>query len=155
MELNQDGEDLLFIVMKRLKTGELTGFCYNFSVSQYFQPTSITKPKVSSTTSENTKLKRVFQKIYFELDQNAIHFHDFYLRDESMARNSGMIVPTDQLQKVDHYIQIYAAKHENEFKPRGFSMPNRYQLQGKRFLVYKGTAIIILVDFTNLRSTLL
>lgn len=147
IELNQDGEDLLFIVMKRIKTGELTGFCYNFSVSQKFQPTFITKPKMGISSSESSMLKRLFQKTYFELDKNAIHYEDFYLREESMERNMGLMIPTDQLIKVEHYIQKYSAKHDGDFHPRGFSMPNRYQLQGKRFLVYKGTPMIILVFY--------
>lgn len=155
IELNQDGEDLLFIMMKRLKTGQLTAFAYNFSVNHSLSPTFISSSKSGSTKLDAEKFKKIFQKVYFDLEGEKIIYDDFYSREETGQGDNFQQVPQDQSLKFEHYVQICISKHNGEFTQRGFSLPNRYLLQGKRSIIYKGVPLLVLVFIHSRRSSLL
>jgi hypothetical protein len=132
--------------MKRIKTGQLTGFGYNFSVNHAFQPTLITNVKPNPNKKEEERLKRIFQKIYFDLAGDKILYDDFYSKGEMESPGHDKMIPPDQNLKFEHFVQRYISRHKGEFAQRGFSLPNRYQLQGKRTIIYKGIPLLILVN---------
>lgn len=94
---------------------------------------------------EEERLLRAFQKTYIELDSNRIIHEDFYSKDSLEEAQASQTIPNDQMQKFDNYVQRYVSRHKGEFTQRGFSLPSRYQLQGKRSIVYKGVPILVLV----------
>lgn len=132
-----------------MKTGQLTAFGYNFSVNHSFHPTFVSIVKSSSNTKDDEKFKRIFQKTYFDLEGDRIIYDDFYSKEELTNLDVYQQIPPDQALKFEHFVQRYTAQHQGEFAQRGFSLPNRYQLQGKRSIVYKGTPLMVLVRLAH------
>lgn len=94
---------------------------------------------------DEDKFKRIFQKVYFDLEGDRIIYDDFYSKEDMTNAEAYQSIPSDQTMKFEHYVQKYIVNHKGEFSQRGFSLPNRYQLQGKRSIVYKGIPLMVLV----------
>jgi len=148
--INQDGEDILYILMKRLHNGYLTAYAFNYSTGKYFHPDFIGKgPSKQEIKPEGAKevdvYERIFDKTIIDLESDRMISLDFYFNTKESDQDTFEPTLMDQRTKIDRYVELYRLKKHDTFKKRGFRLESRYTLNGKKFIIYQGVPINIMV----------
>lgn len=146
-EINQDGEDLYLVLMKRVVSGHFTAFAYNFSTGKFFNQFVVRNlPERAKALTDPKEVGRaILELIVFDLDRDMMYYHDYYMSSPDIEDLSSTAGFQEQKTKVDRFLELYRVRCKNNFKKKGFALETRYTLQGKKFVEHKGIPLNILL----------
>ena len=143
IDFNQDGEDILFMIMRKLSSSECTVYAYNLSVSRFFNPALV--GKLPKGRAEEIACINTFQRIIFDTEHDNLYYSDFFLNTNDLDIPFDLCDPVQKC-KVERYVATFKNKGKNSFTQRSFALENRYKFSGKKFIVHQEVPINLVVS---------
>jgi hypothetical protein len=146
----QDGEFLVYYLMKKINGWALTAYCANLSIGSLMTPLPI-------ESDASTDYTQIFNKIFVDLDQNQVFYEDFFLpqmgsgNQEEYLKIHGGIINHIEYQKVERFMKLHINKFQDQIVKRIYRMDMRFHLIGKKARHKFETHWLILV-YVNLES---
>jgi hypothetical protein len=151
-EFIQDGEDMVFYLMKKYCDKCLTCFVYNFTDQKMFEPLVVDQRKLEQLFETNRldpkeTYLNIFRILHFDCETNKMYLQNFFMNSPDHQNSYSEDLISEQLAKVKRYAALYEKRFSKTFHKKEFLLGSRYLLQGKKFLVYQDVPINLLVSW--------
>lgn len=143
MEFNQQGETFFVIFMLRFLNRKITIYCWNLSAMERYTTVSISCKKLR----KNRDYKKIWQRMYFSIEENLIFFEDFW-KD---AKDKNLSPDDRESLKASKFMHLYCKG--KKFMKKIFRSKDDYKTIGKKTFQYKGSYFLMIGSIKAVNSS--